>query len=136
MTSGIIRPSGVEDFDIIDSGPLPGSPAEVLASARMHELIEANRDVYDYIIIDGPPMLVSDAKTLAALADGTILVLNAENTHRGAAQRTLRELSAINARLVGTVLVGVRAMKGGYFQEAFRSYQDYQKVAVAAQSVA
>ena len=134
LTSGIIRSSGVEDFDIIDSGPLPGSPGEVLASARMHELIETNRDVYDYIIIDGPPMLVSDAKTLAAQADGTILVFNTENTHRGAALRTLRELSAINARLVGTVLVGVKAMKGGYFQEAFRSYQDYQKVAV--QSVA
>ena len=36
----------------------------------------------------------------------------------------------INANLVGTVLLGVKAMKGGYFQEAFRSYQEYQRADV------
>jgi succinoglycan biosynthesis transport protein ExoP len=131
MDQGVIRSSGVDGFDIIDSGPLPASPAEVLASAAMHDLLEKCRSNYDYIIIDGPPLLISDAKTLAAQVDGTILVFNAESTHRGAAQRSLRELREINANLVGTVLLGVKAMKGGYFQEAFRSYQEYQRANVA-----
>ncbi len=131
MDQGVIRSSGVDGFDIIDAGPLPASPAEVLASAAMHDLLEKCRSNYDYIIIDGPPLLISDAKTLAAQVDGTILVFNAESTHRGAAQRSLRELREINANLVGTVLLGVKAMKGGYFQEAFRSYQEYQRANVA-----
>jgi len=126
---GIIRTGG-ENIDIVDSGPLPANPGELLAGARMKELLDKARLAYDYVIIDGPPLLVSDAKNLAAEVDGTVLVVNAESTRRGAAQRAIRELREINAVLVGTVLVGARAIKGGYFHEVYRSYQEYQRVGV------
>ncbi len=125
--NGLVRSSGIENFDIIDSGPVPASPAEMLGSTAMRDLLARYRDVYDYIIIDAPPLLVSDAKVLAAQADGTILVFDAETTHRGAAQRTLRELREINATVVGTVLMRVKAMKGGYFHEIYKSYQKYER---------
>jgi Mrp family chromosome partitioning ATPase len=124
----IVRSSGIKGFDIIDSGPLPSNPAEILGSQKMRKLLDSAEQVYDYIVLDGPPLLISDAKTLAAMVDGTILVVNATLTHRGAAQRVLRELGAIKANIVGTVLLGVRTMKGGYFQEMFRSYERYQQV--------
>ena len=96
-----------------------------------HILHQEQFEIYDYIIIDGPPLLVSDAKTLASQVDGTIVVFNAAMTRRGAAQRALRELRNINnAEIVGTVLLGVRARKGGYFQEVYRSYHEYQQVQV------
>ena len=126
---GLVRTAS-GGIEIIDTGPLPASPAELLAGPRMKDLLDRCRAAYDYVIIDGPPLLVSDAKILAAAADGAVLVLNAVSTRRGAAQRALRELRDINANLVGTVLVGVRAMKGGYFHEVFRSYQEYQRVQV------
>lgn len=128
----VVRSSGVEGFDIIDSGPLPLNPSELLGSERMTRLLKSMRDNYDRIIIDGPPLLVSEAKILASQADGTILVFNASLTRRGAAQRALRELKEIKANLVGTVLIGVRSMKGGYFNEVYRSYQTYQKAKPAA----
>jgi capsular exopolysaccharide synthesis family protein len=121
----IARTSGIEGFDIIDSGPLPSNPAEILGSANMTKLLQQSRELYDYVVIDGPPLLISDAKILASAADGTIVVFNAE------AQRTLRELRDINANLIGSILVGVRSMKGGYFQEVYRSYQAYQQIQVA-----
>jgi capsular exopolysaccharide synthesis family protein len=127
----IARTSGIEGFDIIDSGPLPSNPAEILGSANMIKLLQKSRELYDYVVIDGPPLLISDAKILASAADGTIVVFNAEATRRGAAQRTLRELRDINADLIGSILVGVRTMKGGYFQEVYRSYQAYQQIQVA-----
>jgi len=127
----VVRTSGIEGFDIIDSGPLPSNPAEILGSANMTKLLEKSRELYDSVVIDGPPLLISDAKILAAQADGTIVVFNAAATRRGAAQRTLRELRDINANLIGGVLVGVRSMKGGYFQEVYRSYQAYQQIQVA-----
>lgn len=127
----IVRRSGIAGFDIIDSGPLPSNPAEILGSERMRKLLGLAEKAYDYILLDGPPLLISDAKTLAAMVDGTILVVNATLTHRGAAQRVLRELGAIKANIVGTVLLGVRTMKGGYFQEMFRSYERYQRVQTA-----
>ena len=126
----VIRNSGIENLDIIDSGPLPANPAEILGNARMSELISKTKDGYDYVIVDGPPMLVSEAKVLATSVDGVVFVLNSELTHRGAAQRVTRELKNINVNVLGGVLLGVRALKGGYFQEIFNSYQQYQDMQV------
>jgi capsular exopolysaccharide synthesis family protein len=131
IDEGLVRRTSVEDLDVIDSGPLPGNPAEALASNAMNSLVKKLTESYDCIIIDGPPLLVSDAKTLAAQTDGTILVLNADATRRGAAQRALRELRDIDANVLGSVLMGVKALKGGYFHEIYRSYQEYQKSPVA-----
>jgi capsular exopolysaccharide synthesis family protein len=128
--SQIIRPSGIAGLDIIDSGPLPSNPAELLDSPRMKELLEQCKTHYDYVLIDGPAMLVSDAKSLSAAADGTLVVFKASATHRGAAMRILRELQSIRANIVGTVLMGVRSLKGGYFQEIYRSYLDYHQLPV------
>jgi len=126
------RSDVIEGLDIIDSGPLPSNPAELLGSYRMEQLIKDRRKNYDYIIVDSPPvLLVSDAKVLAKIVDGTVLVFNAAATRRGAAQRTIRELQAVDARIVGCVLFAVKALKGGYFHEQFRSYQEYQKLQLA-----
>jgi len=128
-----VRSSGIENLDIMDCGPLPANPAELLGNPRMEELLREQRKKYDCVIIDGPPvLLVSDAKVLAGLVDATILVFNAAATSRGAAQRTIRELKEVNAKVIGCVLFGARAIKGGYFQEQFRSYQRYQKKAQLA----
>jgi capsular exopolysaccharide synthesis family protein len=130
-----VRSSGVEGLDILDCGPLPASPAELLGGARMEELLAEHRASYDHIIIDGPPvLLVSDAKVLAGLVDATILVFNAAATSRGTAQRTIRQLRQVNARIIGCVLFAARAIKGGYFHEQFRSYRRYQRKAQLAGS--
>jgi Mrp family chromosome partitioning ATPase len=92
----------------------------------MAELIKYTKEHYDRVIIDGPPILVSDAKTLASQADGTVLVFNAAITRRGTAKRIVRELREVNTNILGAVLIGVRVLKGGYFRELFDSYQDYQ----------
>jgi succinoglycan biosynthesis transport protein ExoP len=127
----VVRASDINGFDIIDSGPLPSNPADILGSENMSKLLRTSRQLYDYVVIDGPPLIITDAKILAAQATGTIVVFNAATTKRGAAQRTLRELRDIKANLVGGILVGVRSMKGGYFQEVYRSYQAYQQIQVA-----
>lgn len=123
----VVRQSGLENYDIIDSGPTPQNPTELLVGDAMGNLIQQMRNSYDYIIIDGPPvLLVSGAKILARYTDGSILVFNADITKRGKAQRAIRELKDINAPVIGCVLMGARALKGGYFHEQFRSYQKYQ----------
>ena len=132
-----VRASGIEGLDIIECGPLPANPAELLGSTRMEELLTKHRKNYDYIIIDGPPvLLVSDAKILAGVVDATLLIFNAAATSRGAAQRTIRELRDVNAKIVGCVLFAARAIKGGYFNEQFKSYRKYQKKARLASSTA
>jgi capsular exopolysaccharide synthesis family protein len=122
----IIRHTDLEGTDVIDSGVLPRNPAEMLGGQRMRELLEYGKKNYDRIIIDGPPMLVSDAKALAARADGTVIVFNTAITRRGTAQRIVRELKEINTNVLGAILIGVRVLKGGYYHEMMESYHDYQ----------
>lgn len=129
-TSQIIRPSGIENLYVIDSGPLPANPTELFTTERMRNLLETCKTQFEYVVIDGPATLVSDSKTLASQVDGTIVVFNAQATHRGAGLRILRELRETRANLLGTVLMGVKTRKGGYFREYYRSYQEYQRVHV------
>ena len=122
-----IMSSGMEGLSLIESGPMPTNPAEMLGSEAMQRLIAQLRDNYDYVVIDGPPVLLaSEAKILAKYVDGTILVFNAAVTRRGTGARTIGELKQANANILGCVLLGVKTLKGGYFQEMFRSYQEYQ----------
>jgi polysaccharide biosynthesis transport protein len=128
----VIRPSGIDNLSIIDTGLLPSNPAELLGGAQMEQLLKHQRANYDYIIIDGPPvLLVSDVKTLARLVDGTVLVFNANTTRRGVAIRAIRELNEVKAQILGCALVAVRALKGGYFTEQLKSHQKYQKLQLA-----
>jgi succinoglycan biosynthesis transport protein ExoP len=130
-----IRPSATAGLDLIYAGPPMPNPAELLASRRMKELIEAVAREYDRVIVDSPPvLLVSDVKMLARLVNGTLLVFNAVTTTRGAAQRTIFELQEVGANLVGCVLFGAEAMKGGYFRQQFRAYRKYLKPQLAASS--
>ena len=121
-----IRQTGLEGMDVIDSGALPENPAELLSGGKMTELIKYAQVHYDRVIIDGPPMIVSDAKALASQADGTILVFNTAITRRGTAKRIVRELKENNTNILGAVLIGVRLLKGGYFHELLESYTEYQ----------
>ena len=127
-----IRPTSVPNLDIIDCGPMPPSPAELFESVRMRQVLEELRKHYDNIILDSAPMLlVSDAKTLSVVVDGTLLVINADITRRGMAMRMLRELREINGNIIGCVLFNVKALKGGYFDETFKAYREYHKVQLA-----
>jgi len=124
----VIRQTGLEGLDVIDAGPLLPNPGELLSGSDMEMLIKEQREKYDYVLFDGPPiLLVSDTKMLARLVDANLVVFNAETTRRGVAQRTIRELREVDANIAGCTLFAVRAMKGGYFKEQFKSHQEYQR---------
>jgi len=123
-----IRSGGIEGLSIIDCGPLPANPSDLLGSMQMEELLTQLRQTYDHIIIDSAPaLLVSDAAVLAAIADAILLVFCADDTNTGAAQRTIRDIKADRSSIVGCVLFAARARTGGYFKEQYKSYRRYQK---------
>ncbi|HON91387.1 MAG TPA: polysaccharide biosynthesis tyrosine autokinase [Sedimentisphaerales bacterium] len=131
-----VRPSGLTGLDVIYAGPAATNPAELLASHPMKDLLANVAKDYDRILIDTPPvLLVSDVKVLARLVNATILVFNAAATKRGAAERTIFELQEVGANVVGCVLFGAEAMKGGYFRQQFKAYRKYLKGQLAAGSV-
>jgi Mrp family chromosome partitioning ATPase len=120
-------------LEIIGTGRMPANPTEALGGGEaMERLVKQQREKYDYVILDGPPVLLaSETKILARCVDGTILVFNASSTKRGAALRTIGELRQVNAEILGCVLLGVKTLKGGYFRELFRAYEEYKAEQVA-----
>jgi Mrp family chromosome partitioning ATPase len=70
----------------------------------------------DVIVIDSPPLLlVTDATVLAAKCDGVILVAAANETPRGAVERSKIILEGAGARMLGVVVNKSRKATGGYY---------------------
>ncbi len=72
--SGVVR-SENEQLDIITAGVIPPNPVRLIDSHRMVSLIEEWREIYDYVIIDAPPLAVaSDALLIGQATDGVLVV--------------------------------------------------------------
>jgi Mrp family chromosome partitioning ATPase len=87
--------------------PLSGdSPeARALTPDSLRESLEAVASGYDWIVIDGPPVLESpDAATLGAVADGVVVVVQAGRTKRPVLTRSVDLLSRAGGRMLGMVL--------------------------------
>lgn len=80
----IIQKTHIPNLDVITSGPIPPNPAELIISDSMSELIEELKAVYDYIILDTPPVgLVSDALELTQYCDATLYIVRQNVTKKG-----------------------------------------------------
>lgn len=114
-------------FDLIASGPLPPSPSELLSSPRMAQLLEQASATYDVVIVDSPPVLgLADAPMLAAIADGTIFVVEAERGRSGALKTALRRLRSMEPVLLGAVLAKFDPTRSGNRYSAYYGYDYYQ----------
>jgi polysaccharide biosynthesis transport protein len=72
--SGVVR-SENEQLDVITSGVTPPNPIRLIDSHRMASLIDEWREIYDFVLIDTPPLAVaSDALLLAQMTDGILMV--------------------------------------------------------------
>lgn len=114
----LCRDCGVKGLDFLSSGPIPPNPSELLSSERLPALIESMAEQYDHVIIDTPPVgIVADGLILAALADGVILVVRAEETSRRGIKRVKEALRQVNARILGVVVnaVDMRRHGDGYY---------------------
>jgi capsular exopolysaccharide synthesis family protein len=125
-----VQATPFENLDVLVCGPPPPSPAELLGSGAMRQMVQEQSRRYDQVIIDGAPILVVvDNYLLAEAVDGVLMVLRAGENTRGLAQRAVRQVRSLRARLLGAVLNRVRATKGGYFRESYQAYYDYSGAA-------
>lgn len=70
-------------LDVISTGKLSQSPAELLANGKIEELIESLKDLYDYIIMDTTATTsVTDTLLISEIADITLYVAKANYTNK------------------------------------------------------
>lgn len=109
--------SDVPNLQILPSGPLPPSAADVLSSQRMTEIIGVLKARANYVLFDSPPVLAAtDAALLGSKLDGALLVIRAGHTRRDHAARARQTLERVHVRLVGAVLSNApRENAGSYY---------------------
>ena len=112
----VLTPTTIPNLSVIPSGRNPINPAELLASARLREGIEALGPRFAHVVFDtGPVLGVSDAMILAGQVEGVVLVLRQGRASRDVAQRAIRNLTSVRARLLGVILNDIEVSGNGYY---------------------
>ena len=116
VRSAMRKVDGMENIFILPSGSPPPNPTELLASAKMDQiLLEASREV-DVIVVDSPPSIVADYQVLSTKMDGVLIVIQPGMTHAESAVAMLNHLERVNANTLGVVLNKIprNSTYGGY----------------------
>ncbi|MEU5547624.1 polysaccharide biosynthesis tyrosine autokinase [Streptomyces sioyaensis] len=91
-------------LSVLTSGPLPPNPAELLSCDRMARVLQELSTQYEAVVLDTAPLIpVADTVALAALAQGTILVVRASKTSCRDVKDACQLLEMVGARSLGTV---------------------------------
>lgn len=112
--------TNIENLDIILSGPYAPNPAELLEDVLFKKLLEESRAVYDYVIIDTPPMAnLIDGAIIASHCDGAVIVVESENISYHLVQKVKTQLERSGCRILGAVL---NRVKTGYDNGYYKKY--------------
>jgi polysaccharide biosynthesis transport protein len=115
MPPELFQATAMESLTFLPTGPLPPNPAELLAGPKMPSLLQVAEERFDIVIVDAPPVMdLADAPLLASVASGTLLVLSASETRKGAARETLKRLNLARAQVIGAALNKFDPRKVGF----------------------
>lgn len=109
----------VEGFGIhvLPSGNVPPDPTGLLEAKQLEYLFSAVRKIYDYVIIDLPPVnAVPDAAILSRYVDGYLMVVREKQTEHRSINEALKQLQLAKANVLGFVSIGGAVSKNKYYQ--------------------
>ncbi len=122
----LIFKTTVDKLSIIPSGDCPVNPAELLASARMSDLVDELSGRYSdrFVIFDSPPyLLASESNVLAKEVDAVVLVVGYGKSDRAKVKTMIEQIG--QEKIIGIVFNG---MKTSYLkQKILGSYNSYSK---------
>lgn len=118
-----------ENLCMIVAGPIPPNPTELLGGKRFQLLLKSAKEVYDYIIIDAPPLgSVVDGLIIGKLSDGVAMVVADDAISYKFAQRIKAQLESAECKIIGVILNKVRIKNEGYYNRYYgRYYGRYYK---------
>ncbi|MBQ7355251.1 MAG: CpsD/CapB family tyrosine-protein kinase [Clostridia bacterium] len=118
----------LDKWYILPAGELPPNPSELLGSRRMKVLLEALSEVFDYIVIDLPPVnIVSDALAVSSFISGMVVVVREDYTEKKELERCFRQLKLSNVNVLGCVMNEAKSGKGSYGKyKKYRYYKYYR----------
>lgn len=126
----MIKPSGIENMDILLSGPVPPNPAELILQDKFVTLMNELKAEYDIVVLDCPPVgLVSETLEIFKHSDINIMLLRQEYSEKSACEyiNSLQQQNGV--KKLYTVLNGVvtKTNYGGYGKYGYGSGYGYGK---------
>ncbi|WP_270743718.1 tyrosine-protein kinase [Streptococcus infantarius] len=119
--SDVICDTSIDNLMILPAGQVPPNPTSLIQNDNFKSMIETVRGLYDYVIIDTPPLgLVIDAAILAHHSDASLLVVKAGADKR----RTITKLKE-QLEQSGSVFLGVILNKYDIHLDKYGSYGSY-----------
>ncbi|HEV8584865.1 MAG TPA: polysaccharide biosynthesis tyrosine autokinase [Methylomirabilota bacterium] len=111
----VMAAPGLDNLHIIEAGPIPANPSELLSTTAMTEFLRNVAAEYDIVLIDTPPILpVTDSAIVAGKADGVLLVYQAGKVGRLVLKRAKAHLESARAQVWGVVLNDLQTEVSGY----------------------
>lgn len=109
---------------LLPSGNAPLVPAAIFSNPRYIKGLEQLRQIYDFIIIDAPPLdSASELLSISKFVDGLIITVRAGITTKGALYDLITNLRTANATITGFVFNGVLASAISSYRYGYgRSY--------------
>ncbi len=112
-----ITSTNIDNLDIITRGSIPFNPAELLTYKSLDIVIELLKERYDYIIIDGTPILgLSDSISLAKKVDMTALVSAIGVSTNYSLLNAKKALESVKANVIGVIANKVPRTKERFYK--------------------
>jgi capsular exopolysaccharide synthesis family protein len=121
----VVKSTDIPNLFLVNAGPIPPNPAELLGSDKMTRFIKMMGEESDFMIFDLPPMLeISDALVLGAKVDGVVLVVWGDKTSREALKKSREKLDMLKVRTLGVIINNVTLPHHGayYYKDYYHSY--------------
>ena len=115
--SEAVRVQAYPNLDVMLSGDVPPNPSELLSSEQMLDLVEEASKLYDYVLVDAPPVnLVSDCCIIANMLDGIILLARQNKARKDGVKQAINQLRLTNTKVLGCVFNGVTVNPKKYYR--------------------
>jgi len=108
---------------LLPIGNVPANPFIFLESERMHGVLDQLKKNYDYVLIDGLPILLfADATYLARFCDGVIMTTMYSKTNLKELENSKEILESARADLIGVVINNAPPRSGSYYYHYYYKY--------------
>lgn len=125
----VVRAPGM-DVDVLRGEKASINAADLFSSDRFREFLQELREVYDYIVIDTPPVLVvPDARVIGQFVDTIIFSVAWDRTSKVQVADALRQFESVGIRVHGLVLAQIdpKGMKRYGYGGKYGAYSAYGK---------
>src|SRR5262249_55450252 len=105
--------SSKHDLHFLSAGQIPRNPAELLSSPRLQEVLKAAVEMFDWVIIDSPPIQpLADVSLLAPYCDAVLLVVQARRTSAAIVQQSIERIG--REKICGVIMNRVKGQSSRY----------------------